>query len=489
MRGSPSPSPRPRRPLAAALPGLLTLGLMAAILPARAAAAADLAPATAPREMFKAHRDRFLSKLALGSVAILHGAPLRMMSNDTEYLYRQDSDFYYLTGLEDPDAIALFRPGAADGKRFVLFVRARDPRAEAWQGPRPGPEGAVATFGADAAFPITEFQDSLAKPEGRGAIAGYLAGVDTLYLWDGGDEKWSNRFRETLSTLRGHGAGPATVTDAREILHELRLVKDADELALLRRASEISARAHIVAMAVAAPGRYEYEVQHALDGACGSNGVRRMAYPSIAASGPNSVFLHWDRNDRQLADGDILLNDSGAEYGYYAADVTRTYPVNGQFTTEQRAVYEAVLAAQKAAIARIRPGVTHDEIEQASARAQTEGLVRLGLLSGDVDRLVADRAYFKFTKHGISHWVGMDVHDPARYRVGSASRALAPGMVLTIEPGIYIPANMAGVDRKWWNIGVRIEDTLAVTAGGSECLSCGAPKEVADVERAVRKKS
>ncbi|MFN2632493.1 MAG: aminopeptidase P N-terminal domain-containing protein [Thermoanaerobaculia bacterium] len=467
---------------------MLAAGL-ASFPPARPASALDLPPVTAPREMFRAHREKFLAKLAPGSVAILHAAPLRTMSNDTEYLYRQDSDFYYLTGLEDADAIAVFRPGAADGKRYVLFVRARDARAETYQGPRPGPEGAVSTFGADAAFPIADFQDSIAKSgEVRGSLGGYLAGVDTVYLWDGGDEAWADRFRATLSKLRARDAGPAAVVDAREVLHELRLVKDADELALLRRASEISARAHAVAMAAAAPGKYEFEVQQALDSYCGASGVRRMAYPSIAASGPNSVYLHWDRNDRELADGDVLLNDSGAEYRYYAADVTRTYPVNGRFSPEQRAVYEAVLTAQKAAIARIRPGATHDDIEQASARSQTEGLVRLGLLSGDVDKLVSERAYFKFTRHGISHWVGMDVHDPARYRVGSGSRVLAPGMVLTIEPGIYIPSNMAGVDRKWWNIGVRIEDTLAVTATGSECLSCGAPKEIADVEKAVRKR-
>ena len=439
---------------------------------ARTASALDLPPVNAPREMFRAHRDKFLAKLPPGSVAILHSAPVRMMSNDTEYPYRQDSDFYYLTGLEDADAIAVFRPGAVDGKRYVLFVRARDARAETYQGPRPGPEGAVSTFGADAAFPIADFQDSVAKSEGRGALGGYLGGVDTVYLWDGGDEAWAERFRGTLSKLRARDAGPASVVDAREVLHELRLIKDADELALLRRASEISARAHAVAMAAAAPGKYEFEVQQALDSYCLANGARRMAYPSIAASGPNSVFLHWSKNDRQMKDGDVLLNDSGAEYGSYATDITRTYPVNGRFSTEQRAVYEAVLAAQKAAIARVRPGATHDEIEQASARSQTEGLVRLGLLSGDVDKLVSERAYFKFTRHGISHWVGMDVHDPGRYRVGSASRVLAPGMVLTIEPGIYIPANMAGVDPKWWNIGVRIEDTLAVTATGSECLSC-----------------
>ena len=241
-------------------------------------------------------------------------------------------------------------------------------------------------------------------------------------------------------------------------------------------------------MAAAAPGRYEFEVQQALDSYCFANGARRMAYPSIAASGPNSVYLHWEKNDRRMQDGDVLLNDSGAEYGYYATDITRTYPVNGRFSVEQKAIYEAVLGVQKSVIARVRPGITHDEIEKASARGQTEALVKLGLLSGDIDKLVSERAYFKFTRHGISHWVGMDVHDAGSYTVGDSSRALVPGMVLTVEPGIYIPSNMPGVDPKWWNIGVRIEDTILVTEKGSDCLSCGAPKEVADLEKAVGRK-
>jgi Xaa-Pro aminopeptidase len=457
---------------------------------APASPAIDYPLVTAPREMFRAHREKFLAKLPAGSVAILHSAPQRMMSNDTEYPYRQDSDFYYLTGVDEPDAIAVLRPGAGDGKRYILFLRARDARREVYEGQRTGPEGAVAEYGADAGFPTSDFQGSLLRMESprQGPVGGYLAGVDRIILHDGGDIAWVEKFRASLDAMRARETGPSTVVDAREILHEMRLVKDADEVALLRRAAEISAKAHTLAMAAAAPGRYEFEVQQALDSYCLSNGARRMAYPSIAASGPNSVFLHWSKNDRQMQDGDVLLNDSGAEYGSYATDITRTYPVNGRFSTEQRAVYEAVLAAQKAAIARVRPGVAHDEIEKTSARAQTEGLVRMGLLSGDVEKLIADRAYFPFTRHGVSHWVGMDVHDPSRYRTVSASRALEPGMVLTVEPGIYIPANMAGVDPKWWNIGVRIEDTLLVTPGGSECLSCAAPKEIADVERAVRKK-
>ena len=448
---------------------------------------------TAPKSMFRAHRERFLAKLPPGSIAIFHAAPTRLMSNDTDYPYRQGSNFYWLTGVEEPGATAVFRPGATDGKKYVLFVRAHDPRAEAFQGPRPGPEGAVSEFGADAGFPIAELESTLLRVDFRDrrrpdlGSNGYLASAERLYLDDGGDNEWAEKIREGVERLRSADLGPTMSVDARSIVHELRLVKDADELALLRRASELSARGHILAMAAVKPGRYEFEVQQALDSYCFANGARRMAYPSIVASGPNSVFLHWEKNDRQIRDGDVVLNDSGTEYEYYASDVTRTYPANGRFTTEQRAIYEVVLAAQKAAIAKIRPGAPHDDIEQASARVQTEGLVKLGLLTGDVEKLIADRAYAKWTLHGISHWVGLDVHDSGGYRHDGASRKLEPGMVLTVEPGIYIPAKAPGVDPKWWNIGVRIEDTVAVTPTGSECLSCLAPKELADVEKAVAK--
>jgi Xaa-Pro aminopeptidase len=248
----------------------------------------------------------------------------------------------------------------------------------------------------------------------------------------------------------------------------------------------MTARAHVLAMRAAAPGRYEFEVQQALDSYCHANGARRMAYPSIVASGPNSVFLHWDKNDRKIEDGDLILNDSGAEYGYYASDVTRTYPASGRFTAEQSAIYDIVLAAQKAAMAEVKPGVAHERIGQAAARVQSEGLVRLGLLKGDVEKIVKGSGQRVLTKHGISHWVGLDVHDAGRYTTGATSRALEPGMVFTIEPGIYIPANMAGVERKWWNIGVRVEDVVLVTETGYECLSCSAPREPADVEKTVQ---
>ena len=438
--------------------------------------------------MFRTHREKFLAKLPPNSIAILRGTPLKTMSNDVEYLYRQDSDFWYLTGIEDPGAVAIFRPGAPEAERYVVFVPRRDPRVESYEGPRVGPREAPAVYGSDAAFSSDELLERLAKYDSASrSYSGYLAGVEKLYVADGGDAEWADSIREAIERMRAHDSGPSTVVDARDVLHELRVVKDADEIALIRRAVEISARGHALAMKAAAPGKYEFEIQQALDSYCYANGARRMAYPSIVASGPNSVFLHWDRNDRKIEDGDVILNDSGAEYGDYAADVTRTYPASGRFRPEQRAVYEIVLAAQKSAMAEVRPGVPHDRIGQAAARVQVEGLVRLGLLKGDVETLIRNDAHRALTKHGVSHWIGLDVHDAGRYTVGKSSRVLEPGMVFTIEPGIYIPENAAGVDRKWWNIGVRVEDVVLVTATGYECLSCaGAPREIAEVEAMVQ---
>ena len=442
-------------------------------------------------EMFRRHREQFLGKLPPNSIAILHSAPERLFSNDTNYVYRQDSNFYYLTGIEEPGTVALFRPSASDGKRYILYVRSPDARRETFQGPRLTVEVATKEKGADAAFPVSELEGSLWRNDAAAPTrppSGYLVGVQAIYLSEGGDSEWGEKLRAQLERIRVADLTLPTTVDARGIVREMRLVKDADEIALMRRAAEISAKAHTLAMRAAAPGRYEFEVQAALDGYCLANGAHRMAYPSIVGSGPNSIFLHWEKNDRQMKDGEVVLNDSGAEYAGYAADVTRTYPVSGRFSTEQRAIYEVILAAQKSTMAIVKPGVTHEEIEKTSARLQTEGLVKLGLLSGDVEKLVADNAHRRFTLHGISHWVGLDVHDAGAYRVATASRQLLPGMVLTIEPGIYIPANMPGVDPKWWNIGVRIEDTVLVTPAGFDCLSCAAPKEIADVEKAVQKK-
>ena len=427
---------------------------------------------------FRAHREKFLAKLPPNSIAILRAAPPRTMSNDTEYLYRQDSNFWYLTGIETPETIAILRPKAEDGKSYVVFVPPRDRRRESYEGPRVGPAEAAAAFGADAAFSTAESWERLSRSE-------ILKGVEKVYLSDGGDAAWADELRNRIAAMRSSDAEPPTVVDAREDIHEMRVIKDSDEIALIRRATEITGRGHVLAMKAAAPGRYEFEVQQALDGYAYANGVRRMAYPSIAASGPNSVYLHWDRNDRRIEEGDVVLNDSGAEYGYYATDVTRTYPASGRFTAAQRAIYDVVLAAQKAAMAQIKPGNRFERVGAAAARVQAEGLVKLGLLSGSVEKILKDNAHQVFTKHGISHWVGLDVHDVGRYTAGTASRPIEPGMVFTVEPGIYVGAD-AAVDSKWRNIGIRIEDMVVVTVTGYECLSCFVPREADEVERTVQ---
>ncbi|MFN2386065.1 MAG: aminopeptidase P N-terminal domain-containing protein [Thermoanaerobaculia bacterium] len=460
--------------------GLMILALFAGVLHAL-----DFPPISASPDMFREHREKFMARMAPNSIAVLRSAPRRVMSNDVEYIYRQDSNFYYLTGFEDPEAVAVLRPKAADGKRFLLFVRARNPRRETYEGKRPSPEEAAEARGADAGFTTDEFFNRLVRYDAATrTFSGYLADVEKIYLSDAGDTAWADKFREAVESMRARDTGPATVEDARHLAHELRVVKDAEEIKLIRRATEISGRGHERAMKAAAPGKYEFEVQHALDGYCYANGARRMAYPSIVGSGPNSISLHWERNDRQMKDGEVVLNDSGAEYGYYATDITRTYPVSGKFSPEQKAIYEVVLAAQKEAMAAVKPGRPHDEVGKASFRAQTAGLVKLGLLSGDVEKLVREGAHRRFTVHGVSHGVGLDVHDAGRY----GNRPMEPGMTFTIEPGIYIPEGMEGVDKKWWNIGVRIEDVVLVTADGYECLSCSVPRELAVVEKTVRDK-
>jgi Xaa-Pro aminopeptidase len=464
---------------------LPALFLLACALPALAL---DYTPLTPDPAAFRVRLEKFLAQLPPNSIAILRTAPLRMMTNDVEYLYRQNSDFYYLTGIDEDDVTAVFRPNAPDHLRYVLFLRPRDPRREAWQGVRVGPEEAVKAYGADAAFPLSDFSSKL-RTFDRATFTpgGYLAGVEKLYFYDGGDEEWAVKFRAEFDPLKSErGGGPSTLVDARSIIHEMRLIKDEEDLRFLRRAAEMSARGHVLAMGAAAPGKYEFEVQEILDGYCYRNGARRMAYPSIVGSGPNSCILHYDKSGRQMKDGEVLLNDSGAAYGLYATDITRTYPVNGHFSPEQRAIYEIVLAAQKEALALVKPGATHEDIEKKAAQVQTEGLLRLGLLSGDPAEILKTSGQRKLTLHGVSHWVGLDVHDVGSYGTPGKSRVLESGMVFTIEPGIYIPANTQGVDPKWWNIGVRIEDTILVTKTGAECLSCGAPREIADVEKTVQ---
>ena len=451
------------------------------------AAALGSGPSGAPPpEFFAAHRSALLSRLPAGSIAVLHAAPAG--SEEVDVLYRQSSDFWYLTGLTEPDAVAVFDPGAPAGKRYLLFVRPRNFAQEQWTGWRTGVDGAKKDFGAEEAYPSDDFGKEFPK------LAG---GARMLCYGDGGDAAFREGLLNQWRARDGQSAELRPAADLGPLLHQMRLVKDPAEQALLRRAAELTVGAHVAAMRAARPGAPEYAVQAAFENVCTSGGAARNAYPPIVASGPNSVILHYEKNERRMNAGDVIVNDSGCEYQMYAADVTRSYPVSGSFTPEQQAVYDIVLDAQKAGFARVRPGAAFHEVHDATVDVVVDGLLKLGVLKGDRAEIIRKRTYAKFYPHGSSHWLGMNVHDVGSYgftnpdaprieRYSMAQTKLEPGMALTVEPGIYIPADAEGVDPKWRGIGVRIEDDVLVTPAGMDCLSCAAPREIADVEKAVR---
>ena len=442
------------------------------------------APAAPTPAFFESHREKFLSRLPPGSIAVFHAAPETSVEASADP-YRQNPDFWYLTGLEEPNAIALFLPGAAREGRYLLFVQPNDFAAEQWTGWRAGIESAKKDYGAGQAFPIGEFWERFAPLSGS---------AQNLYYGTGGDKEFQRRLLDAWNAANANATAARPAAEASPVLDAIRLVKDPVEQDLLRHANRISADAHKAAMTQAAPGRHEYDLKAAMVGVCLSGGAARMAYPPIVASGRNSVILHHVRDDKKLEDGEIIVNDSGCEYDMYAADVTRSYPVSGRFSAAQKRIYEIVLAAQKAGFAAVRPGVAFKDVHNATVQVIVDGLLKLGILSGDRDEIIRTRSYQLFYPHGSSHWIGLNVHDVGSYgyppgvtrleRYGKAQTRLEPGMALTVEPGIYIPERST-VDPKWWNIGVRIEDTVLVTRDGMECLSCGAPREIDDVEKAI----
>jgi Xaa-Pro aminopeptidase len=470
----------------------------------------DLAP-------FLERRRRFAEAIG-DALAVIPGAREVPRNGDTGFEFRQDSDFYFLTGFDEPDAVAVINPAHAK-ERFVLFVRPRDREMEIWNGRRAGVEGAVATYGADAAYTMDELDAKLRE---------YALDRPALVYRLGNPHHDSRitRLVGEMRPVRTRGfATPTRVEDPSPVLHELRLRRGPDELARQRRACEISRDAHIEAMRAARPGLHEYEIQAALEYVFRQGGSPRNAYPSIVASGPNACILHYVENTRRMEDGDLLLIDAGCEWGYHAADITRTFPVNGAFTPPQRRIYEVVLRAQLAGIAAARLGNPYEAVHDAARRALVEGLVELGLLPRGVEESLAMHHYREFYMHGTGHWLGMDVHDVGAYRVDRRSRPLEPGMVLTVEPGLYFDPEREAVtfhlreysEEEMWErryrlgmaaakkieeeekaraekvvqpvpaeyrgIGVRIEDDVLVTAGGPEVLTAGTPKTVDEIER------
>jgi Xaa-Pro aminopeptidase len=430
-------------------------------------------------EPWPSRRRAFFEKMASaspGSVAVLPSAPVFRRNNDVDHEYRQDSDLFYLTGFDEPESVAVF--DCKDSKWF-LFVRPRDPSREIWDGPRAGVEGAKSTYGADEGLTVSELDEKLPA---------LLQDRERLYYRLGQNRVFDDRMLTAIDRVRGRSragvVAPTQIVDPGSILHDMRLRKSPVEIETMRSAARITREAHELAMHRAQPGMHEFEVEALLLDTFRRHGSERPAYGSIVGSGPNACVLHYRKNDRRISEGELLLIDAGCELGYYASDVTRTFPVARGFSREQQAIYELVLEAQLAAIPAARPGATLEQLHNICVQVIARGLVRLGLLSGEVDQVIQDGSYKKFFMHRTSHWLGMDVHDVGNYFVDGKPRPLEAGMVLTVEPGIYIGPEEASVAAEWRSIGVRIEDDVAVTDTEPDVLTAGIPKTVEEVLRA-----
>jgi len=423
---------------------------------------------------FERRRKQLMRMMGAGGIAILPAAPVRTRSRDVEYRYRQDSDFYYLTGFAEPEAVAVLVPGRPQGE-YLLFCRERDPDKELWDGSRAGPEGVVAQFGAQDAFPIDDIDDIL---------PGIMESCSRVYYTMGMYADFDTRMADWVNSLRsGLSRGlhtPQEFVALDHLLHDMRLYKGREEIAAMRRSARVAVEAHKRAMRVTRPGMYEYEVEAEFRHEFRRNGAW-ASYSPIVAGGANACTLHYVANDGQLRDGDLLLIDAGCELDYYASDITRTFPVSGRFTPEQRAVYEIVLEAQLAAIEKTVRGNHWNDPHDAAVRVITKGLKKLGLLSGSLPKLIKDLAYREYYMHRTGHWIGMDVHDVGDYKVSDEWRVLETGMVTTVEPGLYLSAKR-GVPKRFHNIGIRIEDDVAVTAQGPDVLSKGLPKTPEEIE-------
>jgi Xaa-Pro aminopeptidase len=424
--------------------------------------------------IFEQRRKRFMAQMQDG-VAIFFAAPVRKRNNDVDYEYRQDSDFYYLTGFEEPESVFVLAP-SNPVQQFTLFVLPRDPEKETWTGIRNGVEGAIKNYGANRAYTINELADVLPQ---------FLQNNPRLYYTINKNPEADRIVFNSLDQVREmHRAGiypPHEIIDPFEILSEMRLMKTPEDLEILQKAIDLSVKGHIAAMKSAKPGKFEYEIQALIEYVFRSGGSNRNGYPSIVGSGPSSCILHYTRNNRKMEDGDLLLIDAGAEFGYFTGDVTRTYPVNGRFNSQQKTVYEIVLEAQKKAIQKVRPGNTFMQVHEVAVEVLTEGLISIGLLKGTTAENLEKEDYKKYFMHRTSHWLGMDVHDVGKYRKGGEWRALQEGMVLTVEPGLYIGAE----EENFRNIGIRIEDDVLVTAEGPIVLSRSCPKEISDLENLI----
>ncbi|MGV8841908.1 MAG: Xaa-Pro aminopeptidase [Pseudomonas sp.] len=429
-----------------------------------------------PQSEYARRRQALLAQLQPNSIVLLPAAPVCTRNRDVDYLYRQDSDFQYLSGFAEPQALIALIPGREQGE-YVLLCRARNPEREQWEGRRAGQNGAISQYGADQAFAIEALDEMLPS---------LLDGCERVYYAMGVQPEFDRQLQQWLNSLRAKArqgaAVPSTLIDLSPLLHDLRLHKSAAEVAVMRQAAQISCRGHVRAMQASRAGLYEYHLEAELDYEFRKGGAKMPAYASIVAGGQNACILHYGENDAPLLDGDLVLIDAGCEIDCYASDITRTFPVNGTFSVEQKAIYQLVLAAQEAAFQQIAPGKHWNQAHEATVQVITAGLVELGLLDGSVDELIAREAYKPFYMHRAGHWLGMDVHDVGDYKRAGQWRLLEIGMALTVEPGIYIGSDDQSVAPQWRGIGVRIEDDVVVTADGCEILTSAAPKTVAEIE-------
>jgi len=430
-------------------------------------------PSAQSPDIYAAHRDSLLAKIQHG-VVLLAAAPQAIRNGDVEYKYRQNSDFYYLTGFSNPGAYLVLRPDTAP--HYILFVRSRNPTREIYTGSRPGISGAMTKFGADTAYTVEKLHQELPR---------LIGDSGTFYL----PLNQRNAIQEQYdSILENSAIQPDTLVNVSNILHRMRLVKSDHEIHLIQKAIDITNDAQQEMMRVTAPDKYEYQISAAIKYVFTNEGATAPSFPSIVASGKNATTLHYFENNAKLQNTELLLVDIGTEYQMYAADITRTIPVSGKFSPEQKALYQAVLNVQKRAIEAVRPGVTIDHLNDLAQRETIRELLKLDILHGDLDSLVEAGAGDTFLPHGISHHLGMDAHDPGGYAIWQTNLPLKPGMVITIEPGIYIRSGMQNVDPKWHNIGIRIEDDILVTKTGRIVLSHDIPKSVKAIEKEMRRK-
>jgi Xaa-Pro aminopeptidase len=427
------------------------------------------------RKEFLRRRRQFMRMIGKGAIAILPAAPVRHRNGGIEYAYRQDSQFHYLTGFPEPEAVAVLIPGRSHAE-YLLFVRERDAERESWDGPRAGTEGAIERFGADDAFPIEDIDEIL---------PGLIEQRSQIYYSMGQHLDFDPHVLAWVRGLRGRHrpVGDGDFVALNHVLDDMRLYKSRAEQGTLRRAAQIAVGAHRRAMLFARPGRMEYEVMAEIQHEFRSHNAD-LSYPPIVAGGANACVMHYRDNDQRLNEGDLLLLDAGCEHDYYASDITRTFPVSGRFSPAQRAVYEVVLEAQAAAIDKVRPGNHWNQPHEAAVRVITQGLIKLGLLKGSVSRLIKEQAYLPYFNHRTGHWLGIDVHDVGDYKVGGEWRVLEAGMALTVEPGIYIRPSVR-VPKEFWNIGIRIEDDVLVTNGVAEVLTGALEKSPEAIESLV----